>query len=1094
MAGDRSIKVTLRADVQDFKNQFDSAAKAAEKVGTASEQAGSKSTSVFGKLKQSAQDNRQEWTTAGTALTGFGAAILGVGAMAAKTGVAYNQLQQRAGSALEVLMGSAEAAAEQMAKLNEFADTSPFSREIFIEAQQQLIAFGVEAERVVPILSAVQDAVAATGGSNQDISELVDIIAKVGSTGKITAQTLNELGYRGVDAATIIGEQMGKTGQQIRDEITAGTLDADAAMQALTDGMSEKFGGAAAGMKETFDGAIDRLKAAWRDLSAELMVPLVSPDGGGFLVDLTNNAADALRTIQKLPEPVKYAGAAIGGLAGAASLGAGAFMLLFPRAMDTLDALVKLRLMSDKTASSLGRGAVTLGKYGLAIGAVATAVSALSAYGDSLTDFSLGANEAASMALKTADAVDPLQHVFAGMGEEAYIASASTDEMAKNLGVLANGSFWGAVSDKTAQISNAFGANVATLEDSRQRLGEYGHALTDLAATDLPKAQEAFRSLWDAFGGSDEAGVNLLKLMPEFRDHLVGLATDAGLATDEATLLRIATGEIGPAALGAADGLEGVAGAAEDVESAVEKATGAVNDHITALTDVGNAFLSARDAARKYEESLEDAYDLLDEYDGVTHWDDGTEAARRFEDAIDDVASAYLNEVETARANGDATAGIMQARRDDILALGEAYDIPKEELNSYLEMIGLAPEEIQQRVELETDEARKKWDEIYEEMWPEGGHPPMVIDADTDPAKGEVELFTGLLSDQPPTDVPVGADTSDAENEVHIFGSRIGDVPTTPVIVDADTYYGTIALGKFVDAVDGAGGTVEINGETLTADQALAALVDEINAGEGVVNINGIPTDAETALLQLVSHINGSEGVVTIEGNNDPAFSRTDEAKSKADNTTGTIDVDGNRSPADGKIDGVKSKADRTTGNVTVNASTGGAESAISRLIRPRRMTINVGYSDPGFKGSGGGSRFASGGPVFGPGTETSDSIHAMLSHNEHVFAAREVKAAGGHAGVYRIREQLLAGAKTIHLATGGAADGSVGAVQYAPANQQAGSQNVSASVDTGAITSAVRSGMQGMGVQLSLDGRTLYGAVVDAGQSVRRPFVTKGT
>ncbi len=46
----------------------------------------------------------------------------------------------------------------------------------------------------------------------------------------------------------------------------------------------------------------------------------------------------------------------------------------------------------------------------------------------------------------------------------------------------------------------------------------------------------------------------------------------------------------------------------------------------------------------------------------------------------------------------------------------------------------------------------------------------------------------------------------------------------------------------------------------------------------------------------------------------------------------------------------------------------------------------------------------ASGGSVFGPGTETSDSIPAMLSNNEHVWSAREVRGAGGHGAMERLR------------------------------------------------------------------------------------------
>ncbi|GAA2108233.1 peptidoglycan DD-metalloendopeptidase family protein [Streptomyces synnematoformans] len=51
---------------------------------------------------------------------------------------------------------------------------------------------------------------------------------------------------------------------------------------------------------------------------------------------------------------------------------------------------------------------------------------------------------------------------------------------------------------------------------------------------------------------------------------------------------------------------------------------------------------------------------------------------------------------------------------------------------------------------------------------------------------------------------------------------------------------------------------------------------------------------------------------------------------------------------------------------------------------------------------------FATGGPVFGPGTETSDSILAALSTGEHVWTAEEVRSAGGHAAIEAMRAAAL--------------------------------------------------------------------------------------
>jgi len=52
----------------------------------------------------------------------------------------------------------------------------------------------------------------------------------------------------------------------------------------------------------------------------------------------------------------------------------------------------------------------------------------------------------------------------------------------------------------------------------------------------------------------------------------------------------------------------------------------------------------------------------------------------------------------------------------------------------------------------------------------------------------------------------------------------------------------------------------------------------------------------------------------------------------------------------------------------------------------------------------------ATGGPVIGPGTGTSDSVLRRLSNGEHVITAAEVQAAGGHAAVQQWRQSLLAG------------------------------------------------------------------------------------
>lgn len=64
-------------------------------------------------------------------------------------------------------------------------------------------------------------------------------------------------------------------------------------------------------------------------------------------------------------------------------------------------------------------------------------------------------------------------------------------------------------------------------------------------------------------------------------------------------------------------------------------------------------------------------------------------------------------------------------------------------------------------------------------------------------------------------------------------------------------------------------------------------------------------------------------------------------------------------------------------------------------------------------------STYADGGSVVGPGTGTSDSIHALLSNGEHVLTASEVQMLGGQDAVYAMRDLIRHG--ELKFATGGA-------------------------------------------------------------------------
>jgi len=112
----------------------------------------------------------------------------------AKAGLEFNTLDHASRASLTILLGSTEAANEQMAKLDAFVKQSSFSKAVFINAQRQMLGFGIVTDNVLPTLDAIQNFVAAVGGTNDDIASIVDTFAKIQSAGKRTGEDLQSLG------------------------------------------------------------------------------------------------------------------------------------------------------------------------------------------------------------------------------------------------------------------------------------------------------------------------------------------------------------------------------------------------------------------------------------------------------------------------------------------------------------------------------------------------------------------------------------------------------------------------------------------------------------------------------------------------------------------------------------------------------------------------------------------------------------------------------------------------------------------------------------------------------------------------------------
>ncbi len=721
------------------------------------------------KVNESARSQREEWATVGAGLTAVGVVVTGLGVAVLKTGIAYNTLQQTSRAALTTLLGSAEAANVQMNKLDEFARNSPFAKQVFIQAQQQMLAFGIETRKVLPYLDAVQNAVAAMGGSNQQISEIVSIMSKIQSSAKITAVDLMQFGNNGVDAAALIGSQMNKTAGQIREDITAGSLDAGKALDALAAGMQARFGGAAANVKNTFAGAMDRVSAAWRDFSAELAKPLVDPNGGGALVDLLNWAADMMRAFQKLPEPVKLTISALTGLVGVSALLGGTFMLGYPKLLAFKDALAGLGTVGPKVLAGLNNMTSFLtGPWGIAIAAAAAAVAigvtvinasidrTTASASDLVNQFQAGGDAIDRMAQK-AESSNWFDSIFAANADKLRDLPALLDEIsAKGEGAA----FWW--NNLNASVSDA-----ATLK----AVVELGQAFGDLAATDLAAAQRAFRQVADEQSLSYEQTKQLLEVSGSYVEILRTKATELGMVADEETLMALAMGEIDIAAEENKRSLEGVAGVAVDTTDAISKLASEIINFGKAQIDADRAAIALQDKLSKLAEIMDSGSASLGVYTG---------AGRETEAAMLDVAEAAKKQAESillASGNQDEANAVLDEARQRLIDSRTALDGDAAAAEAWAASRVPTAEQVRQRL-----------DEVTAAAEGIPGDTGANVHTDAPGATGLLNQAADAANSIPGSrDVTVRAHVQDAINSLNGLLGTIARIPGNDLVIRAVT-------------------------------------------------------------------------------------------------------------------------------------------------------------------------------------------------------------------------------------------------------------------------------------------------------------------
>lgn len=141
-------------------------------------------------------------------------------------------------------------------------------------------------------LRATAGIAAQTGTSFSEIGQIMGGIAGIG---KLNTQDLIQFGVRGLDVTGALGDELGKTQQQIRQMVSDGQIN----FATFSKAMDDAFGKNATKANRTFTGAMANMKAALSRIGADFFEGQLKPAG-----DILNALGDAFDKVRTAMGPV----------------------------------------------------------------------------------------------------------------------------------------------------------------------------------------------------------------------------------------------------------------------------------------------------------------------------------------------------------------------------------------------------------------------------------------------------------------------------------------------------------------------------------------------------------------------------------------------------------------------------------------------------------------------------------------------------------------------------------------------------------------------------------------------------------------------
>lgn len=507
MAG---IHFDITGDNRNFLSALQEAEQGVKRTSAAVEREGGSVEKMFERIR----------TAASLSLAGF--TVAGFARKVAEVRGEFQQLEV----AFETMLGSAEQAGKMMDDMTRLAATTPFDLKGVANGAKQLLAYGMEADKVEDTLRRLGDVAAGLG---IQIGDLTYLYGTTMAQGRMYTQDLNQFTGRGIPMLRELANQFGVAESEVKGLVEAGKIgfpEVERVIKSLTDAGGQ-FGGLMEAQSHTITGQISNIED-----SLDMMFNEMGKSSEGAINTALEGVSFVVEHWKEVGSAIISVAAAYGTYKAAVVAAMAAQRVQAVWGSVTAFAEQARSVTSAKDAMLLLNIVTKASPWGLVLGAVAGAATAFGLFGSAVGDAS-EATDAGSESLSryNAEVADEQRKIDAAF-EALRKAKKGTEEyrVAKE-GILSQyGQYLSGLGKEVSTLGDveaAYKAVTAAAQESaraRAMQGAMSQANEAWGKSYTPSANKLWKALRYQIG-DEAADAEIARLNDEMRRHGEATAT-----------------------------------------------------------------------------------------------------------------------------------------------------------------------------------------------------------------------------------------------------------------------------------------------------------------------------------------------------------------------------------------------------------------------------------------------------------------------------------------------------------------------------------------------------------------------------------------